>query len=676
MCSKLCNPARFFSRFCIVVTASVALLAYAQDDPYKVLPDDLDGVAPNRLVQTYLNAAADEALKKNAADRDTLAEPEALAEYQKRQRDFFEQQLGGFPDRTPLNSNVVGTLDRETFTVEKVIIESRPNFFVTAVLYIPKGDGPFPGVLIPCGHSATGKAGESYQRVAILLALNGMAALCYDPIGQGERAQILKDDGTQLLSSTIEHTMVGVGSILVGTNTAAYRVWDGMRAIDYLASRPEVDASRIGCTGNSGGGTLTSYLMALDDRIVCAAPSCYITSYERLLDTQGPQDAEQNWHGQLAHGFDHAEYILTRAPKPTLICAATRDFFDISGTWDTFRTAKRWYTRLGYPERVAIAEVDEQHGFSVGLREAAVSWMARWLLERDAPVREPAFEIFTDAEMQCTPDGQVLLLDGARSVHDFNVDRGKALATTRTELQKNLTENEWLQAIRETIGMRAPDIAASYDIKPYGESTQGEIKVQRLAITSAGGIPLPAVVLTPKNPSDQSYLYVHGDGKAVALQPDGGAWALAKAGQVVMVIDVRGVGELESPENYKGWAQYFGQDWQDYFAAYLVGKSFVGMRTEDVLDAAWALKAHSAVVEKNPVHVIGVGEAAPAVLHAAAFEPNMFASVTLEDDLDSWNGLLGEKVTHNQLINAVHGALLVYDLPELREFVAKKGLLR
>ena len=93
----------------------------------------------------------------------------------------------------------------------------------------------------------------------------------------------------------------------------------------------------LACTGNSGGGTLTSYLMALDDRVAVAAPSCYITSLERLFTTIGPQDGEQNVVGQVANGIDHADYILMRAPKPTLLCVGTRDFFDIQGSWDTFQ---------------------------------------------------------------------------------------------------------------------------------------------------------------------------------------------------------------------------------------------------------------------------------------------------------------------------------------------------
>src|SRR5262249_30320615 len=157
------------------------------------------------------------------------------------------------------------------------IYESRPNHHVTANLYLPQGKGPFPGVLMPIGHSSTGKAAEYIQRGAILLVKHGIAVLAYDPIGQGERLQLPLASGKPVMGSTNEHTMLGVSAVLVGSQTAAFRIWDGIRSLDYLASRPEIDAKRLGCTGCSGGGTLTSYLMALDDRIAAAAPSCYIT---------------------------------------------------------------------------------------------------------------------------------------------------------------------------------------------------------------------------------------------------------------------------------------------------------------------------------------------------------------------------------------------------------------
>src|SRR5207244_1010238 len=159
-----------------------------------------------------------------------------------------------------------------------------------------------------------------YQKACALLALNGLAALCYDPIDQGERFQLLDEAGKPLIGGTSGHSMIGVGSMLLGQNTARFEIWDGIRAIDYLQSRKDIDPKKIGCLGNSGGGTQTAYLVALDDRISAAAPSCYITSFERLIATIGPQDAEQNIFGQLAGGLDHADYLMLRAPTPTLVC--------------------------------------------------------------------------------------------------------------------------------------------------------------------------------------------------------------------------------------------------------------------------------------------------------------------------------------------------------------------
>jgi len=110
--------------------------------------------------------------------------------------------------------------------VEKVIFESRPGHHVTAALYVPDGQGPFPGVLLACGHSANGKAAEAYQRASISLAKHGFVVLCYDPIGQGERYQILDDEGKpRIRSSTTEHTLAGIAALLVGWNTATFRIW-------------------------------------------------------------------------------------------------------------------------------------------------------------------------------------------------------------------------------------------------------------------------------------------------------------------------------------------------------------------------------------------------------------------------------------------------------------------
>jgi len=180
--------------------------------------------------------------------------------------------------------------------------------------------------------------------------------------------------------------------------------------------------------------------MALDDRVAVAAPSCYPTTFRELLKT-GPQDAEQNIFGQIAFGMDIPDYTLMRAPKPTLINAATLDTtFKIAGAWDLFREAKRLYTRLGYANRVELTEADAPHGFTTHLRVSSARWMSRWLLKSDSEITEDEkTPILTDPEALCSPKGQVMLMPGERSVFDINADMETKFAAQRRELWRNKT---------------------------------------------------------------------------------------------------------------------------------------------------------------------------------------------------------------------------------------------
>ena len=449
-----------------------AMLAAEQAEGLAVFAGQSDGVAPGEMLHAFLMAKVHAALDRREAEFEKLETPEQIADYQKRMREYFIQQLGGLPERTPLNAQVTGREQRDGYRIEKVIFESQPKHFVTAILYLPEGKPPFPGVLVPCGHSSNGKARDLYQRAPILVAKSGMAALCYDPIDQGERHQLLDADGKPVISSsTMGHNMAGVGAILLGRNTATYRTWDGMRAIDYLCSRPEVDPERIGCTGISGGGTMTSYLMALDDRIQAAAPGCYLTTFRRLLETVGPQDAEQTIFGQIEFGMDHPDYTLMRAPKPTLIMTATEDYFDITGAWHNFRQAKRLYDRLGFPERADMIETAGKHGFPPAMRIAAARWMRRWLLGIDDAVTEPDSPVAKDEDVWCTPRGEVMLLEGARSVYDLNMELEARLAQDRKRFWQKAEKAKALDEVRRITGIRK-----LADLPPLTSKKVGEVR--------------------------------------------------------------------------------------------------------------------------------------------------------------------------------------------------------
>src|SRR5690606_12845416 len=163
----------------------------------------------------------------------------------------------------------------------------------------------------------------------------------------GERRQYQSDSRRKGLGPTQKHSYGGSLSFLLGRSPAYYFIWDGMRAIDYVCSRPDVDTTRIGITGRSGGGTQTAYIAAFDSRIKAAAPECYITSYEKLLLTRGPQDAEQNFAGGIHSGLDIADLMVLFAPKPLRMLTTTRDMFNIQGARDAFEGARRVYRAFG-----------------------------------------------------------------------------------------------------------------------------------------------------------------------------------------------------------------------------------------------------------------------------------------------------------------------------------------
>jgi dipeptidyl aminopeptidase/acylaminoacyl peptidase len=185
----------------------------------------------------------------------------------------LNELIGGLPGYNgPLHARITGILKTDTHTIEKVIFESLPGLYITANLYRPNRPGRYPAVLVPSGHTQEGK--PETQTVAANLAAKGFIALAYDPIGQGEREQTYLPQLGRALSGGggNEHLELGARSILIGQSVARYFIFDAKRAVDYLVSRPDVDAGRIGVTGCSGGGAVTTYVGAFDPRMKAAAP--------------------------------------------------------------------------------------------------------------------------------------------------------------------------------------------------------------------------------------------------------------------------------------------------------------------------------------------------------------------------------------------------------------------
>lgn len=628
--------------------------------------------APTLMMHRYLTGQVKQAIDRWKDDYEKRKTPEQIAEYQKRYHDAFISAVGGLPERTPLNSRIVGTVARKGYRVEKIVFESQPKHYVTGLLFLPeakRSKSRSPGVLVPCGHAFEAKGYAAYQTMGALLALNGMAAFVFDPIDQGERGQYMGKDGWPDFWGIDAHTRIGLCSIPLGRNTALFEIWDGMRAIDYLQSRPEVDRKRIGCTGNSGGATQTCYLMSLDDRIRAAAPSCYITSTEREMELRGADDAEQQIFNQLNAGPHEADFIMMRAPSPVLEMCATHDFFDVGGTWDSLRYAKRLFTRMGFPERVDILENDAGHNYDTVQREGAARWMSRWLQHKDRVIVEPSIELLSEKQYTCTPDSKVMSLPGARSVYDLNEDCENRLAKRRGSSWASVDRKTLFEEVRRVAGVRKLADLPKPQVETLDTIGRSGYKIEKLVIRPEKGVALPALLFLPEKANGgRVVLYLHDKGKTADAGVGGPIEKLVLADQPVLAVDLRGNGQTQSTTS-----GLFGSDFQDTQIAYMLGRSVVGMRAENALVCARIALEQTLGGPNGDIDLVAVGNIGIPALHAAALEPGLFHSVKLRRMLISWANVVHHRVNTPAIMAAlIHGSLLHYDLPNLEATLGEK----
>ena len=363
---------------------------------------------------------------------DELKTPEEVVKRQKALREAFISSIGGFPEKTALNPVVTGVEKRDGYKVEKLYFASRPGHHVTANLFLPDNpafSAPYPAILISCGHSIDGKACMNYQRASVQGVKAGFAVLIYDPIDQGERGQL--QGGVK--KSVGGHVNLGLRAHLLGWGMAQFRIWDGIRAIDYLQTRKDIDGSRIGMMGQSGGGTLTAYLAALDERLKAACPSCFICSMRTLAEDWGPQDCEQIIFGQLPKGLNHLALSLMVWPRPIRLTFAEEDAFPFRGALSTFASVKMFYNKFGNGEMADYQSAPGPHSWYESTRQGSVEWMKRWLKgDENALHKECTAKLdknFSFDKVDCafgespksyaTSSGSVLSIPGERTGYDF-----------------------------------------------------------------------------------------------------------------------------------------------------------------------------------------------------------------------------------------------------------------
>ena len=368
-------------------------------------------------ITPYLRYQAEQAWKEDEARQkswDTVHDEAGLRKLQEGVRQKLLQMIGGLPTvKTDLHAEITGKIPMDGFTIEKLVFQSLPGIYVTALVYVPNDHtSKHPAVLVPAGHAADGKF--HYQALSQRLAGRGYVVISWDPIGQGERSQFWDAQAKKSRYNLIcaEHAVMGNLAYLAGANLARWEIWDGIRAVDYLLTRPDVDGERISITGTSGGGTQTALIAALDPRIKVAVPSCYITSLPMRIANRffvdPDSDPEQDLYGMISNGVDHPGLLLLMYPRPVMVAAAVLDFFPIEGTRKTFREIQKLYARLRHGDRVAMAESYNGHQYSTENQQAALDFLDHF---NRMPARTglPPVKELDGGTLRCTRTGQALV---------------------------------------------------------------------------------------------------------------------------------------------------------------------------------------------------------------------------------------------------------------------------
>lgn len=603
----------------------------------------------------------------------TRAEAEA---YVKSIRESVQQCLGPWPEKTPLNARTTRTVERDTYKIENVIFDSRPDFPVTGNLYLPKGrSGKLPGVIGVCGHSNNGKAAGTYQSFAQGLARQGYVVFIIDPIGQGERLQCVTAELKARFGIGVqEHLHVGHQQYLVDEFIGSWMVWDGIRALDYLLTRPEVDPRHIGLTGNSGGGTQATWLCAADPRWTMAAPSCFVTTFRRNLENELPADTEQCPPRALALGLDHADFIAAMAPRPVLLMGQERDYFDARGLEEAYGRLKQLYRLLGAEDNIKLHIGPDPHGYSQPNREAMYGFF-NGITQVARGSAEPKLQLESDDTLQCTPRGQVAAAH-PRTVGSFTTERAREF-----EARRGKPEGAELRAALRTV-LQLPqrdETAPDYRIlrpstsRGYPAKSAGTYAVETEAGIHAIVYRLSEVELVSRVPrtTSKALLYIAHQSADDELRQEPLVAELMKESRdaAVFACDVRGIGESRPTTTNQGFLAPYGPDY--LYAAYglMLDAPVVGQRTYDVLRVIEWLKSTG----HTEIHLVARGWGAIPATFAAVLSDDV-AQVTLKHALASYQEIATSESYKWPLALLAPGVLKRLDLPDCYRALAAKRL--
>ncbi|HOW09232.1 MAG TPA: acetylxylan esterase [Bacteroidales bacterium] len=671
----ICNPA---VRIAILLFVHLMLncnSAFSQDDLNVIRGKWLVYNDAQDFLYSHLAKQAFDLLKKRSDEVSAISTREGWRDRQSFIRKELNDIIGPFPEKTPLNARIIRVIDKKDYRIEHIVFESQPGFYVTSSLFLPSGikkGTRAPAILYCSGHSEEGYRSAVYMHVILNLVSKGFIVFAFDPVGQGERLEYFdpQTGKSKAGGPTNEHSYPGAQAFIAGSSQAYYMIWDGIRAVDYLISRKEVDPSRIGITGRSGGGTQSACIAAYDDRIYAVAPENYITNFTRLLQTVGPQDAEQNLFNLIARGLDHPDFLIVRAPKPTLVITTSSDMFSIQGAMETEKEVSeiyRMYEKSGNFKRI---EDDAGHSSTRKNREAMYAFFMHHLANPGDP-SDKDFTMPSPDEMKVTPKGQIS--ESCNSLTVFLLNRERYERENEKLKPRRAMPDEFTMTAVNSAERLSGYIGPSDVEDPVftGRIVRNGYVVEKYFVRGEGNYVIPYLLFKPDNEGKRYMIYLHPSGKSKEASQGGEIERFMKNGFTVIAPDLPGTGELQ-PDNFRGDAYFDGVSHNIWYASILIGRSIAGVQAGDVARFILLVKKRN---KDAAITGFARGALAPVLLHAAAFTKS-FSSIILMEPLCSYRSIVMNRFyNHGYIPSAVPGALKSYDLPDLAASLAPVRLI-
>lgn len=604
----------------------------------------------------YLAFIRDRAASLRAGD----GPPRSLAEWDARREEIRRRMvraLGAVPATPPpLEPANHGTLDRDGYRVEKVTFQTLPDVRMTANLYLPASPGRHPAILAVHGHWRGAKQDPVVQARCIGAAKLGFAVLVVDAFGAGERAvgKALGEYHGEMTAATLLPT---------GQTLAGLQVYENSRALAYLVSRPEVDASRVGVTGASGGGNQTMYAIAMIDGLKAGVPVCSVGNYRVYLGTAcclcelvpGALTFAEEW-GVLG----------LAAPKPVMIVSATRDAvqFSVAEARKTFYGLEALYGLYGTPQRLRHAVFESGHDYNKAMREAAYGFFAQHLDGRGAgaPIAEPAIRTEDPEALRCFP-GETRP-DGFVTLPRYAAAEGRKLSASKAV---PIDPAAWkAEAERRRVAL-VKVLGAFSDGPRVSPRVQDEARGRVVRFDAEPGVSLTARVELGKETDAPRVVLIDLDG-AEAASTSPVASELRKAGWSVVTLDLRATGRLAMPSDQIGHApDHNSAEWGLWIGRPLLGQWVVDVRRLlDALDADGGARSRETAL-------VGIGPAGLVALAAAAVEPRV-SSVAMVGTLASY---VSDEPYRGQRLGVIAPGLLreIGDVAHLAALIAPRRVV-